>query len=128
MSLFFLSFFMEEIAMEERGLVLITGVTGSGKSSTLAALIDHINASRRCHIITIEEEDTTASQSCLYLMFSASARSLSNGYEMCYSIIISIVFDIRVIIILCRCGSCRNEETEKHQLSQQRMASSRFSR
>ncbi len=44
-----------EIAMEERGLVLITGVTGSGKSSTLAALIDHINEQKRCHIITIED-------------------------------------------------------------------------
>ena len=46
---------LKEIAMEERGLVLITGVTGSGKSSTLAALIDYINENRRCHILTIED-------------------------------------------------------------------------
>jgi twitching motility protein PilT len=38
-----------------KGLVLITGPTGSGKSSTLAAMIDHINATRKCHIITIED-------------------------------------------------------------------------
>jgi twitching motility protein PilT len=38
-----------------KGLVLITGPTGSGKSSTLAAMIDHVNATRKCHIITIED-------------------------------------------------------------------------
>lgn len=38
-----------------RGLVLVTGPTGSGKSTTLAAIIDEINATRRCHIITIED-------------------------------------------------------------------------
>ncbi len=46
---------LKEIAMEERGLVLITGVTGSGKSSTLAALIDFINGKKRRHILTIED-------------------------------------------------------------------------
>ena len=44
-----------EIAEERRGLVLVTGVTGSGKSSTLAAMIQHINTTRREHIITIED-------------------------------------------------------------------------
>lgn len=39
----------------ERGLVLVTGVTGSGKSSTLAAIIDQINNSQNCHILTIED-------------------------------------------------------------------------
>lgn len=46
---------LERIAMEERGLVLVTGTTGSGKSTTLAALIDHINATRNVHIVTIED-------------------------------------------------------------------------
>jgi twitching motility protein PilT len=46
---------LRDIATEERGLVLITGVTGSGKSSTLAAMIDHINGSARYHIITVED-------------------------------------------------------------------------
>ena len=46
---------VERIANERRGLVLVTGTTGSGKSTTLAAMIDYINASRRCHIITIED-------------------------------------------------------------------------
>ncbi len=39
----------------EQGLVLIAGITGSGKSTTLASLIDQVNAVRRCHIITIED-------------------------------------------------------------------------
>jgi twitching motility protein PilT len=46
---------LEKIAGEQRGLVLVTGTTGSGKSTTLAAMIDHINASETCHIMTIED-------------------------------------------------------------------------
>jgi twitching motility protein PilT len=46
---------VERIAEERRGLVLVTGTTGSGKSTTLAAIVDHINRNRRCHIITIED-------------------------------------------------------------------------
>jgi twitching motility protein PilT len=44
-----------EIAEEERGLVLLTGTTGSGKSTTLAAMIDHINQTRSRHVVTIED-------------------------------------------------------------------------
>lgn len=44
-----------EFAKEMRGLILVTGVTGSGKSSTLAAIIHEINLKRECHIITIED-------------------------------------------------------------------------
>jgi len=44
-----------KIAREERGLVLITGITGSGKSTTLAAMINLINQTRNCKIITIED-------------------------------------------------------------------------
>ncbi len=46
---------LEKIAMEPRGLVLVTGTTGSGKSTTLAAMIDLINNRRNLHIITIED-------------------------------------------------------------------------
>ncbi len=46
---------LEEIALRPRGLVLVTGVTGSGKSTALAALINHINNQRRVNIITIED-------------------------------------------------------------------------
>src|SRR5579884_2309781 len=43
------------LAREERGLVLVTGATGSGKTTTLAAMIDEINRTRRKHIVTIED-------------------------------------------------------------------------
>lgn len=46
---------LKQIAEEERGLVLVTGTTGSGKSTTLAAMIDHINKTRTAHVMTIED-------------------------------------------------------------------------
>jgi len=46
---------LKRIAQEERGLVLVTGTTGSGKSTTLAAMIDYINSMRSCHIMTVED-------------------------------------------------------------------------
>jgi twitching motility protein PilT len=46
---------LKDIAAEPRGLVMVTGITGSGKSSTLAALVNHINHTRRAHILTIED-------------------------------------------------------------------------
>ncbi len=46
---------IEEIAMRPRGLVLVTGVTGSGKSTTLAAMVQHINERQPCNIITVED-------------------------------------------------------------------------
>lgn len=46
---------LEQVAMYPRGMVLVTGATGSGKSTTLAAMIDHINNHRAAHVITIED-------------------------------------------------------------------------
>jgi twitching motility protein PilT len=46
---------LEKIAGEQRGLVLVTGTTGSGKSTTLASMVDHINSTETCHIMTIED-------------------------------------------------------------------------
>jgi twitching motility protein PilT len=46
---------LEKVALEERGLILVTGTTGSGKSTTLAAMIDHINSNETNHIMTIED-------------------------------------------------------------------------
>jgi len=43
------------MAEEMRGLVLVTGPTGSGKTTTLAAMVDHINHTRSCHVVTIED-------------------------------------------------------------------------
>lgn len=46
---------MESIAQEPRGLILVTGMTGSGKSTTTAAILDYINRTRAVHIMTIED-------------------------------------------------------------------------
>lgn len=44
-----------KIAGAERGIILVTGATGSGKSSTLASMIQHINETEKCHVITLED-------------------------------------------------------------------------
>ena len=46
---------LNNIAEENRGLILVTGTTGSGKSTTLSAIVDHINQTRNSHIVTIED-------------------------------------------------------------------------
>jgi twitching motility protein PilT len=46
---------VRELAEEPRGLILVTGPTGSGKTTTLAAMIEHVNITRPCHIVTIED-------------------------------------------------------------------------
>ena len=51
----------KQISDQPRGIVLVTGPTGSGKSTTLAAMIDHVNESRREHILTMK----TRSSSCI---------------------------------------------------------------
>ena len=45
----------EDLALRPRGLVIVSGPTGSGKTTTLAAMIHHINANRACHVVTIED-------------------------------------------------------------------------
>jgi twitching motility protein PilT len=58
---------VHRLAEEHRGLVLCTGATGSGKTTTLATVIDHINRTRRMHIVTVEDpiEILHADQSCI---------------------------------------------------------------
>jgi twitching motility protein PilT len=46
---------LEEIALRPRGLILVTGITGSGKSTALAAMIQHLNEHRKANVITIED-------------------------------------------------------------------------
>jgi twitching motility protein PilT len=57
---------LKDLAMLHKGLVLVTGPTGSGKSTTLAAMLDHANQNRRDHIVTIEDpiEFVHKSQGC----------------------------------------------------------------
>jgi twitching motility protein PilT len=58
---------VQKLSDEHRGLILVTGATGSGKTTTLAAMIDFINRSRRQHIVTIEDpiEILHADQGCI---------------------------------------------------------------
>ena len=58
---------LKKFAMLSRGLILVTGPTGSGKSTTLAAMVDYANANRKDHIITLEDpiEFVHQSKSCL---------------------------------------------------------------
>ena len=46
---------LKQLALQKRGLILVTGATGSGKSTTLAAMIDEQNSNRTCHIVTVED-------------------------------------------------------------------------
>ncbi len=46
---------LKNLALKDRGLILLTGPTGSGKSTTLATMVNHVNENRQCHIITIED-------------------------------------------------------------------------
>jgi len=46
---------LKKISLERKGLILVTGTTGSGKSTTMAAMVNSINANRNCHVITIED-------------------------------------------------------------------------
>ncbi len=72
---------VQKFTMAERGLVLVTGVTGSGKSTTLAALINEINWKRRRHIITIEDpiEFVHKDRKCIVNQRSIGQDSLSFG-------------------------------------------------
>jgi twitching motility protein PilT len=46
---------LKKISLERKGLILVTGTTGSGKSTTMAAMVNNINTNRNCHVITIED-------------------------------------------------------------------------
>lgn len=70
---------LKDLAMEQRGLILVTGATGSGKSTTLAAIIDYINKNREGHIVTIEDplEFMHMNQKCIVTQREIGMDSLS---------------------------------------------------
>ena len=72
---------LKNFTQKERGIVLVTGVTGSGKSTTLATLINEINRSRRKHIITIEDpiEFVHKDKGCIINQRSVGQDTLSFG-------------------------------------------------
>ena len=72
---------LELIAAEHRGLILVTGATGSGKSTTLAAMVDYINKHRSAHILTIEDpiEFIHRDQNCVISQREIGSDTLSFG-------------------------------------------------
>lgn len=68
-----------DIAMLQRGLVLISGSTGSGKSTTLSAVINCINQKRNCHIITIEDPVEFIHEDCCSLISQREFGSIAGG-------------------------------------------------
>ena len=74
---------MKDLALRDRGLILLTGPTGSGKSTTLATMVDHINEYKELHIITIEDpvEFFHESHNCLINQreLGASTHSFANA-------------------------------------------------
>ena len=72
---------LKEISEYKSGLVLVTGPTGSGKSTTLAAIIDYINSNRDAHIITIEDplEFVHSNRKCLFTQREIGAHAKSFG-------------------------------------------------
>ncbi len=72
---------LKDISEYKSGLVLVTGPTGSGKSTTLAAIIDYINSTREAHIITIEDplEFVHTNRKCLFTQREIGAHAKSFG-------------------------------------------------
>ncbi|MDR3552150.1 MAG: type IV pilus twitching motility protein PilT [Clostridia bacterium] len=70
---------LKELALKRRGLIIVTGATGTGKSTTLAAMIDFINHNRRAHIITIEDpiEYLHAHNTCIINQREVSADTVN---------------------------------------------------
>src|SRR5262249_20930261 len=102
---------VRKLAEEQRGIVLVTGTTGSGKSTTLAAMIDHINQTRAAHIVTLEDpiEYLHEDKNSIANQREAGSDTLSSGRAMRRV----LRQDPDVILI----GEMRDEETVRTALS-----------
>ncbi|MDR1684321.1 MAG: PilT/PilU family type 4a pilus ATPase [Elusimicrobiota bacterium] len=78
---------LKKIANNHRGIILVTGMTGSGKSSTLAAMIDHINKTRSGHIITVEDpiEFVHSEQKSIVSQLSLGSDTMSYSSALRYA-------------------------------------------
>jgi len=102
---------IRELAEEERGIVLLTGTTGSGKSTTLAAMIDHINSTRARHIVTMEDPIEYLHHDKLSIINQREVGSDTKGFPQAMRRVLRQ--DPDVILI----GEMRDEETVRTALS-----------
>ena len=71
---------LETLCRESRGLILVTGSTGSGKSTTLAAMVNYINRTQEKHILTIEDPIEFIHENCKSLVSQRETNSQQNGF------------------------------------------------
>jgi twitching motility protein PilT len=102
---------VRELAEEERGIVLLTGTTGSGKSTTLAAMIDHMNATMNKHIVTIEDPIEFIHQDLSSVINQREVGMDTNSFERALRRVLRQ--DPDVILV----GEMRDEETVRTALS-----------
>ena len=100
-----------ELADEARGIILVTGSTGSGKSTTLAAIIDHINNTRAAHIVTIEDPIEFVHQDIRSMVSQREVGSDTESFKHALRRVLRQ--DPDVILI----GEMRDEETVQTALS-----------
>ena len=96
---------LEKIALEQRGLILVTGTTGSGKSTTLASMIDYMNSHRVEHILTIEDPIE---------FLHRDKKSIVNQREIgsdCVSFAVSLRSGLRQDPDIILVGELRDQET-----------------
>ena len=102
---------LKEISMTKRGLVLVVGATGSGKSTTLAAMIDHRNATEAGHIMTIEDpiEFVHEHKRCV-----VSQREVGTDTPTFKSALKNALRQAPTVILI---GEIRDEETMEHAIN-----------
>ena len=102
---------VRRLAEEPRGIILLTGTTGSGKSTTLAAMIDHINSTRARHIVTMEDPIEYLHKDKLSIINQREVGSDTKGFPQAMKRVLRQ--DPDVILI----GEMRDEETVRTALS-----------
>ena len=100
-----------QLALEPRGLVLVTGPTGSGKTTTLAAMIDRINSSREVHVVTIEDPIEVLHEDKLSMINQREVGIDTGGFSP--ALRAAMRQDPDVILV----GEMRDEETVRAALS-----------
>jgi twitching motility protein PilT len=102
---------ISDLADEARGIILVTGTTGSGKSTTLAAIIDHINDTRAAHVVTIEDPiEYVHADKCSMV----SQREVGSDTESFKSALRRVLRQDPDVILI---GEMRDEETVQTALS-----------